>query len=151
MKTLIALSILLTVSSAKILTRCEIAQAVKNSILSTFTQYSIADWVCMADHASRYNTLAVYYERSNFGRIQSADYGIFQISSKWWCANDKFPDGPNACNMNCNVFLTGSNNIQSDIACAALIVNQQGMEAWKSWAENCKGRWINYYTYFCFL
>ncbi|XP_043557547.1 lysozyme C, milk isozyme-like [Chiloscyllium plagiosum] len=150
MKILIVLSVLLTLSSAKVLSRCELARVVKNSILSEFPKYSVADWVCMAHYESRYNTLAKYYERGNNGEIQSGDYGIFQISSKWWCSDTMFPEGPNGCNMNCNLFLQDSANIEADISCAAIIVNQQGMEAWKGWTENCKGKWINYYTYFCF-
>ncbi|GCB77057.1 lysozyme C, milk isozyme-like [Scyliorhinus torazame] len=149
MKSLIALSVLLTVSSATVLTRCDVARAVKNSILTAFTKYSVADWVCMAHHASKYNTLAKYDERGNNGMTRSAYYGIFQIHSQWWCADTQFPNSPNGCNMNCNVFLKNGHDLQTDIDCAAIIVNQQGMEAWKSWVDNCKGRFINYYTYFC--
>ncbi|XP_067896168.1 lysozyme C, milk isozyme-like [Heterodontus francisci] len=151
MKTLIIFSVLLTVTNARILSRCQVARAVKNSILTKFTAYSVADWVCMAYHESEYNTLAEYYERGNDGKIWSGDYGIFQINSNWWCADQMFPDGPNACNMNCLTFLNNNKDLKPDIDCAAVIVNQQGMEAWTSWVKNCKGKWIDYYTYFCFL
>ncbi|XP_048450684.1 lysozyme C-3-like, partial [Rhincodon typus] len=126
---LVVLSVLLTVSSARVLSRCEFARIVKNSILAEFPKYSVADWVCMAHYESQYNTLAKYDERGNNGEIQSGDYGIFQISSKWWCSDVMFPNGPNGCNMNCNFFLHNDANIEPDINCAAIIVNQQGMEA----------------------
>ncbi|XP_072440479.1 lysozyme C-1/C-2-like [Chiloscyllium punctatum] len=150
MKILIVLSVLFTLSSAKVLSRCELAHIVKNSILVHFTEYKVADWVCLAYYASGYNTLAVQYERSCEGKIWSADYGIFQISSKQWCADAIFPNGTNECHMNCNLFLNKNSNLQTDIDCAAVIVNQQGMQAWPSWVDHCKGRWIDYFTFFCF-
>ncbi|XP_048459183.1 lysozyme C-1-like isoform X1 [Rhincodon typus] len=150
MKILVVLSVLLTVSSAKILSRCEVARAVKNSVLAMFTQYSVADWVCMAYHETGYNTLALRYEKDSEGKIQSGDYGIFQINSKRWCTDDMFPNGADECHMNCNTFLSSNGDIQTDIDCAAVIVNEQGMQAWTSWVKNCKGKWIDYYTFFCF-
>ncbi|XP_078089184.1 lysozyme C, milk isozyme-like [Mustelus asterias] len=149
MKTLIFLSILLTVSSAKLLSRCDVVRAVRNSVLTAFPKYSAADWACLAHHASQYNTLAQYDVKDNEGIVQSRDYGIFQINSKWWCADENFPNGPNACSTNCKVFLKDSKDIQADIDCAALIVNQQGMEAWHSWVENCQGKLVRFYTLFC--
>ncbi|XP_069748527.1 lysozyme C-1/C-2-like [Narcine bancroftii] len=147
MKILVALSFLLTVVSAEVFSRCQIVHAIKNSKLIDFTQYSVADWVCMASHESSYNTLAVNYQRGSDGKIWSADYGIFQINSKWWCVDTMFPFGANGCHVNCNSFLTNNADLQPSIDCAAIIVQQQGMEAWTSWVNNCKGKWIAYYSW----
>ncbi|XP_078088041.1 lysozyme C-2-like [Mustelus asterias] len=149
MKTLIVLSVLFMVSSAKILSRCEVARLVQDSILTAFFEYTVADWVCMAYHESAYNTRALHYERDSEGSAWSADYGIFQINSKWWCVDSMFPGGANVCRINCEDLLTYGSDIQSDIECAAIIVKQQGLEAWVSWSRYCKGRSISHYTDNC--
>ncbi|XP_067848503.1 lysozyme C, milk isozyme-like [Heptranchias perlo] len=148
MKTLLVLSVLLAVASAKILGRCQVADIVKRSKLMQFTEYSVADWVCLAWHESHFNTRTIGHLSRN-GKTWSSDYGIFQINSKWWCDNGKTPDSANGCKMKCSEFL--GDNMGPDIDCAATIVREQGMEAWNSWVENCKGKWIEYYVFFCFL
>ncbi|XP_038657280.1 lysozyme C, tracheal isozyme-like [Scyliorhinus canicula] len=148
MKTLIVLSVLLAVTSAEILTRCQTAKAIKNSVLAKYTKYSVADWVCLIKHASNYNTLAVGHD-SKDGKSFSTNYGLFQISSKWWCNNGKTPNSSNGCGIQCTDLM--SDNLKASIDCASIIVAQKGMEAWSSWVENCMGKWINYYSYFCYL
>ncbi|XP_078088202.1 lysozyme C-1/C-2-like [Mustelus asterias] len=147
MKTLIVLSVLLAVSSAEILSRCHLAKAIKNSVLAKNTKYSVDDWLCLADHVSKYNTLAIGQDSRN-GTIWSTNYGIFQISSKWWCDNGKTPNSSNGCGIKCDELL--SNNLKVNFDCASTIAAKKGMEAWSSWVEDCKGKWIGYYTYFCF-
>ncbi|XP_043557550.1 lysozyme C-1/C-2-like [Chiloscyllium plagiosum] len=147
MKLLIVLSVLLAVSSAEILSRCQVVKAIKDSVLTKFTHYSVADWVCLADHVSQYNTMEIGHETRN-GEAWASQYGIFQISSKWWCDDGKTPNSENGCGIRCTELL--SNNLKPDIECAAKIVASKGMEAWNSWVENCKGKWIKYYSYFCF-
>ncbi|XP_048459078.1 lysozyme C-1/C-2-like [Rhincodon typus] len=147
MKILIVLSVLLTVSSAETLSRCQVVKAIKDSILTKFTHYSVADWVCLAYHESQYNAMEIGHETRN-GKIWASEYGIFQISSKWWCDDGRTPNSENGCGIACNELL--SNNLKPDIECAAKIVAKNGMEAWSSWVENCKDKWINYYTYLCF-
>ncbi|XP_078416529.1 lysozyme C, tracheal isozyme-like [Cetorhinus maximus] len=149
MKALIILSALLVAASAKTLTRCQVVKALKDSLLTEFHQYSVADWVCLAHHESQYNTLEIGRDTKN-GKDWSTNYGIFQISSKWWCDDGKTPNSENGCGMKCSDFMNNDENLIADINCAAKIAKQQGMEAWSSWVENCKGQWLSYYTYFCF-
>uniref|UniRef100_UPI00398E8D7A lysozyme C, milk isozyme-like n=1 Tax=Pristiophorus japonicus TaxID=55135 RepID=UPI00398E8D7A len=150
MKTLIVLSVLLSVASATVLSRCQVVKAIANSELAHDPRYTVADWVCMAKHESNYDTLAFREERGPDGHIWSADYGIFQINSRWWCDSWASTYSANACNVKCVDFLTNGDNLTRDIECAAIIVKQKGMDAWTSWVENCKGKWIGYYTYLCF-
>ncbi|XP_069748528.1 lysozyme C-1/C-2-like [Narcine bancroftii] len=135
MKILVALSFPLTVVSAEVLSRCQVVHAIKNSK------------VFMTSHESNYNMLAINYQSDSNGKIWSIDYGIFQINSKWWCVDTMFPSGANGCNTNCNSFLTNNADLQPSIDCAAIIVRQQGMQAWTSWVNNCKGKWIAYYSW----
>ncbi|XP_062906341.1 lysozyme C-1-like [Mobula hypostoma] len=147
MKILIVLSVLVAVSNAKVLGRCEVVDIIKSSQLHQFTQYSVVDWVCLAYHASGYNTMEVGRETKD-GKIWATNYGIFQISSRYWCNNDQTPDAVNGCGIRCSELL--GDDLQSDIECAAKIASQEGMEAWSTWVENCKNKWIGYYSYFCF-
>ncbi|XP_069748463.1 lysozyme C-like [Narcine bancroftii] len=147
MKTLVLLSILIAVSSAKIVGRCELVDIIKHSKLTKFSQYTVDDWVCLAYHESKYNTMEVGRDRRD-GKLWASMYGIFQISSKWWCDDNRTPDARNGCGMKCTDFL--GDYLEPDIECAAKIVSKEGMEAWSSWVENCKGKWISYFSYFCF-
>ncbi|XP_032889380.1 lysozyme C-1-like [Amblyraja radiata] len=147
MKTLVVLSVLIAVSCAKVLSRCEMVNVIKDSRLSKFTQYSTADWLCLAQHVSQYNTREVGRDVRD-GRRWASEYGIFQISSKWWCDDGVTPGAVNGCGRRCTEFL--GDDLEPDIECAAKIVSERGMEAWSSWVENCKDKWIGYYTYFCF-
>ncbi|XP_051871251.1 lysozyme C-like isoform X2 [Pristis pectinata] len=82
------------------------------------------------------------------GKQWASNYGIFQISSKYWCNNEETPDSANGCGIRCKDLL--GNDLEPTIMCANKIVSEKGMEAWSSWVENCKGKWIGYFTYFCF-
>ncbi|XP_020391496.2 lysozyme C-1/C-2-like [Rhincodon typus] len=150
MKILVVLSVLLTVSSAKILTRCEFARIVKNSILSNFTSQNMNDWMCLAFYESQYDTLALRYNQPSDGKIGSENFGIFQINSSWWCDSWRFANSPNYCHISCNEFLQDNKNLVSNTLCAAVIVNRQGMEAWSSWIKKCKGKFLGHFTESCF-
>nr|XP_028606918.1 lysozyme C, milk isozyme-like [Podarcis muralis] len=101
--------------------------------------------VCTAFHESRFDTSAVGPPDSNGNR----DYGIFQISSRWWCDNGHRPTA-NVCETSCNAFL--NDDITDDIKCAKRIVlDHQGMGAWVAWKEHCKGKDLSEWTKDCNL
>ncbi|CAM4570107.1 unnamed protein product [Lepidochelys kempii] len=125
MAALVLLSIvacLLVGNMGKIFRRCELAQVLHQAGMDGFRGYSLADWLCMAFHESRFNTDTVDHEADG-----STDNGIFQINSRQWC-DDYKRSARNLCHMHCSDLLTS--NINDDIVCAMQIVQQpRGMGA----------------------
>ncbi|EPQ14649.1 Lysozyme C, milk isozyme [Myotis brandtii] len=83
--------------NAKVFSKCELARQLKAHGMDGFHGYSLANWVCMAEHESSFDTRAFNGRNSN----GSSDYGIFQINNKWWCKDNKHPS-KNACNIMCS-------------------------------------------------
>uniref|UniRef100_A0A3Q2P2X7 lysozyme n=1 Tax=Fundulus heteroclitus TaxID=8078 RepID=A0A3Q2P2X7_FUNHE len=76
------LLLLVAVANAKIFQRCDWARTLKAKNMDGYRGVSLADWVCLTQHESNFNTGAI--NRNTDG---STDYGIFQINSKWWCSD----------------------------------------------------------------
>ncbi|XP_064536044.1 lysozyme 1 [Drosophila montana] len=95
----------------------------------------LAQWLCIADFESRFNTHVVGQGNSDGSR----DYGLFQISDRFWCAPPKATPyhAFNGCNVNCTELL--SDNITTAVHCARLIKKQQGWTAWSVYEEFCNG------------
>uniref|UniRef100_A0A670KAF6 Glycosyl hydrolases family 22 (GH22) domain-containing protein n=2 Tax=Podarcis muralis TaxID=64176 RepID=A0A670KAF6_PODMU len=137
--------LLLAGNEAKRFDKCELAKRMKQEGLDGYHGISLADWVCTAFHESRFDTSAVGPPDSDGNR----DYGIFQISSRWWCDNGHRPTA-NVCETSCNAFL--NDDITDDIKCAKRIVlDHQGMGAWVAWKEHCKGKDLSEWTKDCNL
>uniref|UniRef100_A0A8C5RK29 Glycosyl hydrolases family 22 (GH22) domain-containing protein n=1 Tax=Laticauda laticaudata TaxID=8630 RepID=A0A8C5RK29_LATLA len=99
--------------------------------------------ICMAYHQSRYNSRFVGPRTSDGNR----EYGIFQISSRWWCNNYQGHTA-NGCNKPCSAFT--NDDITDDIACAKRIVRDpNGMNAWFAWKKHCKGTNLSRWTSGC--
>uniref|UniRef100_A0A8C8SBZ2 Sperm acrosome membrane-associated protein 3 n=1 Tax=Pelusios castaneus TaxID=367368 RepID=A0A8C8SBZ2_9SAUR len=99
MATLVLLPIfasLLVGNMGKIFRRCELAQVLHRAGLDGFRGYSLADWLCLAFHESRFDTGAVDHEADG-----STDNGIFQINSRLWC-DDYKSLARNLCHMHCS-------------------------------------------------
>ncbi|KAF5882243.1 c-type lysozyme, partial [Clarias magur] len=77
--------------------------------------------VCLAKYVSNYNTSKVILDIDG-----STDFGILQISNRWWCTDGKFKSA-NGCNVACSDLAT--DDITKTIACAKIIVKQQGPKA----------------------
>lgn len=95
----------------------------------------LAKWLCIADFESRFNTHVV-----GQGNLDgSKDYGLFQISDRYWCAppTETTYFAFNECNINCTELL--SDDITSAVRCARLIKKQQGWSAWSVYPEFCNG------------
>lgn len=92
-------------------------------------------WLCIADFESRFNTHVIGHANSD----GSKDYGLFQISDRFWCAPPV--ETPyyafNGCNINCSELL--SDDITTAVRCARLIRRQQGWTAWSVYKEFCNG------------
>uniref|UniRef100_A0A3B1JCH4 lysozyme n=1 Tax=Astyanax mexicanus TaxID=7994 RepID=A0A3B1JCH4_ASTMX len=135
------LLLLVAAASAKRFTRCELARTLKAAGMSGYKGVSLANWVCLANAESSYNT-----QTTNRNTDGSTDYGIFQINNRWWCTNGQFPSH-NGCRVSCSQLL--SDNISASIACAKTIVNQQGITAWVGWRNRCRNRDVSQYIAGC--
>ncbi|KAL7736465.1 hypothetical protein ACLKA6_019666 [Drosophila palustris] len=95
----------------------------------------LSKWLCIADFESRFNTHVV--GQANLDG--SKDYGLFQISDRFWCAPPTATPyyAFNGCNINCTELL--SDDITSAVRCARLIRKQQGWTAWSVYPEFCNG------------
>ncbi|NP_036903.2 lysozyme C-1 precursor [Rattus norvegicus] len=146
MKALLVLGFLLLSASvqAKIYERCEFARTLKRNGMSGYYGVSLADWVCLAQHESNYNTQARNYNPGD----QSTDYGIFQINSRYWCNDGKTPRAKNACGIPCSALL--QDDITQAIQCAKRVVRDpQGIRAWVAWQRHCKNRDLSGYIRNC--
>ncbi|XP_077180527.1 lysozyme C-like [Paroedura picta] len=129
------LFLLLSVTEAKFFNRCDLALIMKYARLDTFGGGSIADWVCLVYHESRFNSRLVGGTTNPAG---GRNFGIFQINSYWWCSRGR--SKPNfGCSIYCKSLI--DDDITDDIICAKRIASgSAGLNAWLGWTDNCKGR-----------
>ncbi|XP_035294404.1 lysozyme C-2-like isoform X1 [Cricetulus griseus] len=146
MKALLTLGFLLlsVTVQAKVYDRCEFARTLKSHGMDGFLGISLANWVCLAQHESSFNTKATNYNPGS----RSTDYGIFQINSKYWCNDGKTPGAVNACGISCSVLL--QDDITQAIQCAKRVVRDpQGIRAWVAWKSHCQNRDLTQYIRGC--
>ncbi|XP_077185553.1 lysozyme C, milk isozyme-like isoform X2 [Paroedura picta] len=116
---------------AKIYERCELVKELEDHEMDGYQSYSLANWVCLAFYGSSFDTETVTHNKDG-----TSDFGIFQINSGWWCA-DEDTTSDNLCDISCKELL--NSEIEHDITCAKRIVRDpQGMEAWDQWTTHCK-------------
>ncbi|XP_035995878.1 lysozyme C-like [Fundulus heteroclitus] len=129
------LLLLVAVAYAKVYYRCEWARTLKTYGMDGYRGVSLADWVCLTEHSSGFNTNA-----TTPAKRSSTDYGIFQINSAAWC-DDGQTQTINGCGISCSDLMA---DVGDSICCAKRIVRgPQGLEAWYKWISNCKGRDLN--------
>ncbi|CAN9504737.1 unnamed protein product [Ophioblennius macclurei] len=134
--------LLVAMSSAKVFERCEWARVLKSQGMDGYQGISLADWVCLSQHESSYNTKAI-----NNNSDGSSDYGIFQINSRYWCKKDG-ASSHNGCNINCSELLTDNPNVA--ITCAKRVVRDpNGIRAWVAWKSHCANRDLSSYVSGC--
>ncbi|XP_042310045.1 lysozyme C-like [Sceloporus undulatus] len=125
-------------AEGKKMKRCDVARYLKKHVKD-----KVADWVCLVEHESSYNTKAI----NNNGN--SRDYGLFQINSKYWCDDGKTAGAKNACHIKCNKFL--DDNLDDDMTCALKIAHEaKGLTPWVGWKKHCKGKNVSKYIKGCF-
>ncbi|XP_034566096.1 lysozyme C [Notolabrus celidotus] len=133
--------LLVAVASARVFERCEWARILKRNGMDGYKGISLADWVCLSEWESHYNTQA-----TNHNTDGSADYGIFQINSRYWCDNGT--PTSNACNIRCSELLT--DNVVTAINCAKRVVRDpNGIGAWVAWRNRCQGQDLSGYVRGC--
>nr|XP_046231829.1 lysozyme C [Scatophagus argus] len=141
MKSLVFL-LLVALASAKVYQRCELARILKRNGMDGYRGNSLADWVCLAEHESRYNTRAI--NRNTDG---STDYGIFQINNRWWCSDGQIQSS-NGCNIRCSELQT--DDITVAINCAKRVTRDpNGIGAWVAWRRYCQNRDLSSYVAGC--
>ncbi|KAL1516742.1 hypothetical protein ABEB36_000606 [Hypothenemus hampei] len=119
-----------TVCQAKVYTKCEVASALRKKGVA---ESQISTWVCLAHAESNFDTNAI--NRNTW------DYGIFQISSLYWCQSGD--SAGNGCGISCNSLL--ADDISEDIDCIRYIYEQTeaigqvpGFKAWTTYSQ-CNG------------
>ncbi|XP_075169545.1 lysozyme 1B-like [Haematobia irritans] len=112
------------------LERCEFAGQL---YILDIPKEEIPLWLCIVEFESRFNTDAIG-SRNLDG---SLDYGIFQISDKFWCKPQNETDIHfyNECNVDC-IDLT-QDDITKAVKCAQYIKKKQGWTAWTVYKEFC--------------
>ncbi|XP_015785788.1 lysozyme C, tracheal isozyme [Tetranychus urticae] len=130
--------LLVNLSAGKIYDRCELA----NQLLSVhnFPESQLADWLCLIEGESSYNTGAI--SQPEYDGVR--DYGLFQINSRYWCGP---PNDINVCGINCLQLV--DDDITDDIACVRKIYQVHGFDAWVAWRYKCKGRNLKKYIKGC--
>ncbi|XP_005312037.1 lysozyme C-like [Chrysemys picta bellii] len=126
-----------------VIPRCQLVRILRRHGLGGFVRKTVADWVCLAKHESSYNTRAI-----NRNKDGSTDYGIFQINSKYWCADGRTPGATNGCRIACSKLI--DDNITDDIKCAKFIAQQaRGLTPWVAWKSRCRGKDLRPYVRGC--
>jgi C-type lysozyme/alpha-lactalbumin family len=109
---------------AKVYNKCELAKELYEIYGVPFEK--IGTYVCIAERQSNFNTQALG---------QGSYYGIYQISSEYWCDNTGFTSGK-ACGLHCNNLL--DDNLSDDLQCMRTIIDEHerisgnGFNAWPS-------------------
>nr|XP_014085207.1 lysozyme 1-like [Bactrocera oleae] len=112
------------------LQRCELAGQL---YILDVPKSELSLWLCIAHYESRYNTHVV----GNRNADGSSDYGLFQISSRYWCQPDNGTKyyAFNECNVKCSALLL--DDITEAVACARTIQRRQGWSAWSVYSVYC--------------
>ncbi|MFT7815738.1 lysozyme [Arapaima gigas] len=138
---LLVCAALAAAADGKVFQRCDFARTIKAAGLGGFGGVSLADWVCMARWVSAYDSAAV-----NVNAGGGTSYGIFQLSSRWWCDDSKTLSA-NLCKVKCQKLL--SHDISLSVACAKIVLRQRGMGAWGGWKRHCRGQDLSQYLVGC--
>ncbi|XP_006902555.1 PREDICTED: alpha-lactalbumin-like [Elephantulus edwardii] len=110
--------------------KCELAQKLKD--MDGYKDISLSEWICIIFHMSGCDPQA---KINNNG---STDYGLFQISNKYWCRDDNIPQSSNICNISCNKFL--DDDLEDDKMCAKKIVDIKGIDYWLAHKPLCSDK-----------
>ncbi|XP_008568909.1 PREDICTED: alpha-lactalbumin [Galeopterus variegatus] len=124
---LILVGILFPAIQAKQFTKCELSQVLKD--MDGRGGITLPEWICTIFHISGYDTQTIV---SNNG---STEYGLFQISDKFWCRSNHIPQSRNLCNIACDQFL--DDDLTDDMMCAKKILDNKGMDYWLAHKPLC--------------
>ncbi|XP_037549109.1 lysozyme C isoform X1 [Nematolebias whitei] len=142
MKFLVFALLLVAGANGKVFERCDWARTLKEHGMDGYKGVSLANWVCLTQWESSYNTRAV-----NHNSDKSTDYGIFQINSRYWC-KDGHTKSSNTCKVSCSDLLA---DVNKSINCAKRVAAHQGVGAWVAWRAHCKNKNLSKYLRGCHL
>ncbi|XP_065087457.1 uncharacterized protein LOC135709164 [Ochlerotatus camptorhynchus] len=117
---------------ARVYKRCELARELA---LKQVPEDQIGDWLCIAEHGSRFNSSAVNLKYKRFGG--SAYYGIFQISDLYGCLKSS-----SICGLTCADLK--DDEVEDDIDCMRRIYGEysreigDGFAAWPVHKTHCR-------------
>uniref|UniRef100_A0A1B0DD83 lysozyme n=1 Tax=Phlebotomus papatasi TaxID=29031 RepID=A0A1B0DD83_PHLPP len=123
-------TVILTVSSARIYERCELARELAGY---GFPRHELPDWICLVQSESDFNTRAINHDNSD----GSKDWGLFQINDRYWCKGS-YRGGKNICGISCEKLLSAGLGYQID--CVRTIFREHGFKGWEGWKAKCRGR-----------
>lgn len=106
----------LEVIIAKQMERCALVQKLKQLGLSNADN---AKYVCIAFRESTFRTHVI---------SPTNDYGIFQLSGRWWCQPSDGSQSSNVCKLSCAALL--NDDISDDLKCAEIVRKEHGWNAW---------------------
>ncbi|KAM4606870.1 lysozyme C-like [Discoglossus pictus] len=118
--------------------RCTLVKELRKTCTKSIKGATIEDLVCVAYYASRYNTSM---------HVRDTEVGIFQMSTFWWCDDEKTPGRKNLCGLPCTDLL--DTNITDDIKCVIRAMEDSGLNSWQPWTKNCKGKNLTQFTDGC--
>ncbi|KAF2357138.1 ECSIT protein [Trinorchestia longiramus] len=131
----------------KIFDKCELAFLLE--MKHDMPRSDVKHWVCTAEFESTFNTEAV----NKFNWDGSRDYGLFQLSDKFWCDGHV---GKNVCKVPCTAFL--DDDLTDDLACIRRIIKDTeawkgkgtGMTAWVAYVNRCQPLNLDEYIAECY-
>ncbi|XP_055531056.1 uncharacterized protein LOC129721947 [Wyeomyia smithii] len=119
-------------ADGRVYKRCELARELA---LKQVPEDQIADWLCIAEHGSNFNSSAVNLKYKRFGG--SAYYGIFQISDLYGCLRSS-----SICGLTCADLK--DDEVEDDIDCMRRIFGEysreigDGFAAWPVHKTYCR-------------
>lgn len=115
-------------SDTRIFKRCEFA---KEMLRLETPKSELATWSCIVQFESKFNTSAVGQLNGNW----SNDYGLFQVSDRYWCQSRANRTSANLCQVKCQSLI--SDNIAEAVKCAQYVKKRQGWRAWAAYNGRC--------------
>uniref|UniRef100_A0A6I8N971 lysozyme n=1 Tax=Ornithorhynchus anatinus TaxID=9258 RepID=A0A6I8N971_ORNAN len=126
MKHLVLLCVLLFASQAQFIQKGELCQKLKAEGMDGFLGITLPN--C---------EFAPILSSINHNRDGSSDYGIYQISSHYWCQENKSRKAKNDCKISCSNLL--NHNIMDDLRCVKKIAAEaKGLTPWVAWQSHCQ-------------
>jgi C-type lysozyme/alpha-lactalbumin family len=129
MKIVFALLVLTVISfgNAKMYTQCEF-------VLELWNKHNVAS-------EDLYKHLCVTHSRTMLNtrfQTNSKDvwYGIYSLCEPYWCNKAQKGGG---CNLHCSNLI--NDDISDDVACAKLVMSNEGLKAWGKNVQSCSNQY----------
>ncbi|XP_075409417.1 alpha-lactalbumin [Tenrec ecaudatus] len=124
---LLLVGVLLSALQATQVTKYELCQMLRE--LDGYRSITLSEWICIIFHMSGCDTQTII----NYNG--STTYGLFQISNKFWCRDNQFPQSWDICDISCDKFL--DDDLTDDIKCVKKILESEGIGYWPAYKPLC--------------